>query len=432
MVGGEAMRVLKSLAAVLLLTSCSLADPCGMVPPISLEGENNQIERVGDQKTYVFRKGKVQAVVIHPGFTGNVEEFGMLIPFPEAPELRKVGEKTFDQLDNALDPPTVDFYVSLPLPAAPPRTSATEGLVLREENREDDVVVLKEEAVGMYEVAVLEAGSAQALKRWMEERHFRFPDGMESTCNDYVKQGWCFVAVKTRVGAMKGAQPRPGMRKVNTKKSPDANFDGKVQAMGFRFRSDEFEVPMRLSAFNGGDLHNVVYLLCEEPVRASNLPSSFVRSQVAGPELLSNLTSLLPYRLIGGTEDDLSPNRRKELNRKRRPEPYNGEAAFLFSLDLLAAEQKKLTHAFEETEKQLLDIGETLGLRAERLDSLHKALVSEAREKAKERALGELESMTLTKIEGDFPLDVVANENIRFEPYRINEAENDVSRSSDL
>ena len=46
----------------------------------------------------------------------------------------------------------------------------------------DTVRVLREEAVGMYEVAVLEAGSAEALKRWMTQHKYKYPQGMDAVC----------------------------------------------------------------------------------------------------------------------------------------------------------------------------------------------------------------------------------------------------------
>ena len=407
-----------------------LADPCGMVPPVSLDGEDQVIERVGDQKTYVFRKGDLQTVVIHPGFKGNVDEFGMLIPFPTVPALRKMPDNVFEQLVYAVEPPVVDYWVQSP------RTTFYEGAVgssslrlHREVKAEDRVVVLKEEAVGMYEVAVLEAGSAAALKRWMTDHHYRFPDGMESACNDYVKDGWCFVAVKTRVGSKAGVDPKPGMRSTTPDKPKDASFSGKVQAMGFRFRTKEFVVPMRLSAFNGGDFHNIVYVLADEPVRAANLPVDFVQKQLDGKELHSHLADPLPYRILGGTEDDMSPNDWKALEQRRDPEPFNGVAAQLFAHDMLAFKQSELSHDFEEKEKLLLDIGERLNLRGGRMDILHDRLLAGEREEAQAAAMESLKQMSFTVIEGDFPPDVVANENIRFEPYRM---ESTAARKSTL
>ena len=301
-------------------------------------------------------------------------------------------------------------------------------MVLESAGEEDDrdeerVVVLKEEAVGMYEVAVLEAGSARALKAWMDSHGYRFPNGMEAPCNDYVRDGWCFVAVKTRVGSKKGVDPRPGMRKADPTKAKDAVFSGKVQAMGFRFHSDELVVPMRLSTFNGTDTNNTLYVLTDRPVRASNLPKSLVKRQITGEKLYANLTELLPYQIQGGTEKDMSPNDWKSLKNQRDPVPYNGIAAELFASDLLAKDLGRLSHNFEEREKALLDIGERLGLRGGRLDALHASELTTDREEIKSQALDRLTGMTLTLIKGEFPRDVLARENLKFETYKLDSIE---------
>ncbi len=403
-----------------LTTLSSVADPCGMVPPISLDGEPATIKRVGEQNTYVFFKDGMETMVIHPGFTGSVDEFGMLIPFPTPPALRKVSDNTFPQMKQAVDPPIVTYY--LYNNRFDDMTVGHAGLLLESASMakdRDEVVVLKEEAVGMYEIAVLEAGSASALKRWMDNHGYRFPDGMEKACGDYVNDKWCFVAVKTRVGSKAGVDPKPGMRSTTPDKPKDAVFTGAVQAMGFRFRSKELVIPMRLSTFNEGDLKNTVYVLAEEPLRVSNLPVEFVRRQITGTKLLNNLTALLPYQIEGGDKDDMSPNDWKSLEGQRDPVPHNGVAAELFASDLLADEVGRLSHGYEEREKALLDIGERLGLRGGQLDGLHAKELETDRHKMKAQALESLSAMTLTVIEGDFPRETLANENLQFQPYRL-------------
>ena len=101
-----------SLAAIcfLTVTATAIADPCGMVPPVYV-GDDIPIARVGEQKTYVFVKDGVETVVIRPGFEGKVAEFGMLIPFPAIPDLRKVSDNIFAQIAAAVDPPEVVIYV---------------------------------------------------------------------------------------------------------------------------------------------------------------------------------------------------------------------------------------------------------------------------------------------------------------------------------
>lgn len=403
-----------------LLAGIALADPCGMVPPISLpDTDGPAIERVGEQRTYVFYKEGIETVVIHPGFKGQVDQFGMLIPFPNPPALRKMPDQIFDHLENAANPPLVTFHRYLPRPGAMYKSRAADDGLRLQQAAPESVRVISEEAVGMYEVAVLEAGSAAALKRWMDDRGYRYPEGMDKTCNDYVADGWCFVAVKTRVGRKAGVDPRPGMRKVDPQKPPGSTFEGKVQAMGFRFPSKEFVVPMRLSAFNAGELKNKVYVLAEEPVRVKNLPVEFVQEQIDGASLYRNVTQPLPYKLVGVTDEQLTEAERSRLAVMRDPKPKNGQAAVLFASDLMALQQDDLILSFERTEKQLLDIGERLNLRGGRLDQWHHAVLQDEKEKALANALSGLQGMTLTLIEGDFPREVLARENLYFVPYTL-------------
>ena len=82
------------------------ADPCGLVPPIFF-GNGMPIARVGLQKTYVFYKDGIESLVIRPGFSGQVDEFGMLIPFPSPPAIRKVADDVFPHVAAAVDPPEI-------------------------------------------------------------------------------------------------------------------------------------------------------------------------------------------------------------------------------------------------------------------------------------------------------------------------------------
>ena len=235
----------------------------------------------------MFYKNGIETLVIHPAFKGTVDTFGMLIPFPSAPSLRKVSDSTFEHLKNVIDPPRVT--VDLRPPYFNDRfgmgvsmlkrgmgdnggASADASMAIcREETR-----VLKEEAVGMYDVAMLQSGSSEALQKWMKQNGYRYPEGMDEVCEDYIKERWCFVAVRARVGHKQLLDPKPGQREVDDSLHPGASFEGQVQAMGFRFRVEAPVVPMRHSTYNEGDLRNIVYVLAEKPMRFSNLSQDLV------------------------------------------------------------------------------------------------------------------------------------------------------------
>ena len=96
-----------AIVACGICTGAVMADPCGMVPPIYPSGQPIPLARIGEQQTYVCFKDGVETFVIRPGFTGKVDEFGMLIPFPTPPAIRKVPDQIFSHIAAAIDPPEV-------------------------------------------------------------------------------------------------------------------------------------------------------------------------------------------------------------------------------------------------------------------------------------------------------------------------------------
>ena len=349
----------------------------------------------------------------------------MLIPFPNPPALRKVPDNIFEQIANAIDPPEVVVDLRLARSAGGGGAfQRREGRILFKETGESEVRVLKQEAVGMYEVAVLQAGSAKALKRWMDQNGFQYPDGMDAVTEDYVQLGWCFVAVKTRVGNKGAVNPAPGQRQVDPALPKGSIFDGHVQGMGFRFKSDKLVVPMRLSAFNGGDLRNIVYLLTDGPRKVRAIPEQFVVRQLKGKTLINNVTQPLPLRIIGGTEKDIPDYRRKSLAEERNPAPHNALAKELFASDLLAVATGNLSLEHEETEKELLRIGEHFGLRGTDIDKQNAIALQAQREQTVKKGLDLLAGMTLTVVDGDFPREVIAKDNLTFASYNMPQHQN--------
>ena len=110
-----------ALIAVMLWSVPAYADPCGMVPPMWSLDIPQPIQRVGPQKTYVFFKDGLETFVIRPAFSGKIDEFGMLIPFPSPPAIRKVSDDIFDHIAKAVDPS--EMTVQPPDPLEPPAFS---------------------------------------------------------------------------------------------------------------------------------------------------------------------------------------------------------------------------------------------------------------------------------------------------------------------
>jgi len=435
------MNKITTLLGILILLCFSgnlKADPCGMVPPMIVANDNSQyLTRVGDQVTFAFFKDGIEDVVLRPAFKGSVEEFGMLIPFPSVPAIRKASDDILQQVAMAVEPPSVTIdlrwrYRKKGLPQVMKEKSKKMSYAVVDNIKKDEVRVLKKEAVGMYQVAVLEAGSPKALERWMTEHSYMYPKGMDSAVNHYVNEKWVFVAIKAKIGDKQGMEPQPGMRDTTKGKLPNNSvFTGAVQAMGFRFTSDQAIIPMRLSSYNPGELHNIVYFLGDGPCRVNQLSKSFIKQQISGSTLLDHLNNLLPAKYllpngktinVGCGESATLPtdkaNWTKDQDKKRRdPSIYNAKAKELFLSDILAVHNKTLEHDYEKRAKELLNISEELGLRGKDVDAIL-AVESKEGQKIREETLSNiLKKMTLTVIKGDFPRETLRNNDLTFVSY---------------
>jgi hypothetical protein len=386
----------------------------------------------------------METMVLRPGFTGSVEHFGMLIPFPSPPAIRKIDDATFAHIEAAIDPPKLQVNIYDPyimyddfddasfrsMAEEAPEAEVEEGLAY------DEVQVLSEEAVGMYQVAVLAAGSPKALSAWMEDNGYRYPKGMDDVTRDYVDAKWCFVAVKAKVAGNEGATPGPGMRSAPMDRPAGSNFDGHVQGMGFRFESKKPVIPMRLSVFNGKDPHNVVYMLADQPMRIDDAPKELVVRQLNGEQVYRNLTEPIEMVFTGGTEKDVAKASIEALASMRDPSPFVAQAKVLFASDLLAARTGQLSLEHEDSEKELLNISEALNLRGTEVDGLHQGQLTVQREMATDGALDDVKEMHLTVLDGVFPHELLASQNLSFSSYTMPLAKNtprtDPLRAQDL
>ena len=424
------------IPALLLLASLADADPCGMVPPVNVKTGPGVLIRDGVQRTYVMHDRGIQTIALRPGFKGSVDDFGMLIPFPSVPAIRKIDDNTFAHIEAAVDPPEMEIQILNPMVLEMASYGRTGGMRKQKSSAMpepalayESVVVLKEEAVGMYQVAVLEAGSPKALSLWMEENGYQYPAGMDKVVADYVSERWCFVAVKAKVGQGPGVAPGPGLREVNPDRPAGSAFDGFVQGMGFRFESAEPVIPMRLSVFNGADPRNVVYMLTGSPVKFKDMPEGLVVRQVPGEELYGHLTQPIDQRFMGGDPKDVA-DQLPALEPQRDPALYNGVARDLFASDLLAARSGRLSLDFEEAEKELLNISESLNMRGPEIERLYGQELKRDRAIAVDGALDDVKEMHLTVLDGVFPGQVLASQNLSFTPYTMPASKNEERISS--
>ncbi|GAF91038.1 unnamed protein product, partial [marine sediment metagenome] len=127
-----------------------------------------------------------------------------------------------------------------------------------------------------------------------------------------------------------------------------------------------------------------------------------------------------------GTEKDLKEWHLKGLKERRDPTPHNAAAKELFASDLLAVSSGELSLPHEEEEKVLLAVGERLGLRGAEIDKLNAEALKAQSAETVAKGLKDLDGMTLTVIDGDFPREVLGGQNLTFAQYKMPARRNNV------
>ncbi|HEY1378306.1 MAG TPA: DUF2330 domain-containing protein [Gemmataceae bacterium] len=188
--------------------------------------------------------GKVEAFTVQPKFEGNAVDFGMVIPTPSRPKLDTMPRDFFkhlavftilkkrEQPKSKLLPDERRLF-SMRAGAAVPQ-----GVVDMKDGAKPAVKVLEAGIVGSLEYKIVEAGRADDLYQWLKDNRYSY-SGDEATLDFYVQKKWLFTVMKIDTAQMK--------------KNPDGSYAGEVTPTRFRFASDKFVYPLRITRISVKD-----------------------------------------------------------------------------------------------------------------------------------------------------------------------------------
>jgi hypothetical protein len=184
----------------------------------------------------------VETFTVQPKFEGNAVDFGMVIPTPSRPKLDQMPRDFFkhlavftilkkrEQPQSKLLPVVVR---SLAAQAGSPR-----GAAEAKKDGKPQIKVLEAGIVGSLEYKIVEAGRADDLYTWLKDNHYSY-SGDEATLDFYVKKKWLFTVMKIDTAQMK--------------KNPDGSYAGEVTPTRFRFASEKFVYPLRITRISVKD-----------------------------------------------------------------------------------------------------------------------------------------------------------------------------------
>lgn len=180
----------------------------------------------------------VETFTVQPKFEGNALDFGMVIPTPAQPKLDEMPRDFFKHLavytilkkrvqpeSKLLPPPPVQYMRSAMAPGAVGGGAALKDRALA-------VKVLEAGVVGTLDYKIIEAGRADDLYAWLKDNKYNY-SGDESTLDFYIQKKWLFTVMKIDTAKMK--------------KNPDGTYAGEVTPTRFRFPSEKFVYPLRIT-----------------------------------------------------------------------------------------------------------------------------------------------------------------------------------------
>lgn len=155
------------------------------------------VVQAGEQVVFAVDSGQV-TMHVRVQYSGPAEEFGWLLPLPSVPELEVGTEELFFALEQVTRPVhrllnqdtgtcqyIVDAGASLGADGGAPNGDGGPNNVL-----------VRREAVGPYDTAVLRADDQTAMLAWLQENRFFVPAPLADAVGPYIRPGGYFLALK--------------------------------------------------------------------------------------------------------------------------------------------------------------------------------------------------------------------------------------------
>ena len=236
--------LLAVLVASLIMPSFAGADGCF----VWKWNKGADIHEPSQKAIILYDRGR-EDLILQVKYQGSVTDFGWLIPVPGKPEVTKASMDSFYELSRIVQMRMAD------------RVDGRKG-------QAKGVEVLEYKTVGVYEIATLTATDAKALKKWLKDNEFNWPEKGDQVVQAYVGKDWYFVAAKISVDK---AQESGVHTKLHT---------GELHPLKISFDTKTCVYPLAISSLNRNDTLIHIYMISRDrPWICSNM--DFLTSQGA-------------------------------------------------------------------------------------------------------------------------------------------------------
>ena len=186
--------------ALLMLPMISLsAQACMPLPPPGMT------VRISEESALIIwdNEQKIEHFIRRARFDANATDLGFLVPTPSLPTLHEANNGLFSELQTPMRPETRELednspqFYSLFLPA-PLRARAMAGGGIMSKGARQQITLLAEQTVGDYDAAILKAGDAASLNRWLGRNGYPSNETLTNWLRPYIEKGWIVTAFKIR------------------------------------------------------------------------------------------------------------------------------------------------------------------------------------------------------------------------------------------
>jgi hypothetical protein len=278
------MKIITYAALSATLIAAALMPPStarAMCGPIGREQQIVEVD--GDQRVFIYHRNGMEDLVLQASIKGNGSDFGMVLPLPAVPDIRKVERAFFDDLFDMTRTRQVAWENEARAAGGAGKRMMADDAAL------ERVEVVKKDVVGPFETVVLKAKKIDALNDWLKENQYKTSDENKALMQSYLDKEWFFVAVKVTVEGQK------------------QQFDGRAQPMGFRFPTKTIVLPTKMASIVKDGMTFSIYVITNSRVSLPGFEQQGVTS-LARPLTPQELRSRPNLTAVFDTDVLLSPD----------------------------------------------------------------------------------------------------------------------------
>ncbi len=208
-------------------------------------------------RTLIVEDNGKQQLIVQPQWTGDVNDFGLVMPFPNKPDIQEAPSAIFDDLENLTNPEI---------------TFGPEAIFLDDGNLDraatTSVEVIEQRVVGDFETTTLTATDGADLQTWLTDNGYELPEAKQKILDFYIDGGSeYFVALK--ISADVASEASNGF------------VEGELDPLLFSFIDEKVSLPLRLMAGAEGRVDLIIYTLSDRQFYIPGAELQFARKITA-------------------------------------------------------------------------------------------------------------------------------------------------------